>query len=239
MSDRNYCVYIHTTPSGKVYIGITGQDPIIRWHYGNGYRHNDYFFKAIQKYGWENIKHEILFTDLIKEEAEQKEIELIKQYKSNERKFGYNIESGGNATGKISEQSKEKMRIAKLGKKLSEETKRKLSVIRKGRKLSQYNLQRLIESHLHKKLSEETKRKISEAHKGKKANENSIMKMREARRKEVGQYSLNGDLIKTFSSVREVQRVLGFEVSQISRACNGIQKTSKGYIWKYIMEVNL
>ena len=41
-----------------------------------------------------------------KEEAEQKEIELISQYQSNNRNFGYNIENGGNSTGKISEEQK-------------------------------------------------------------------------------------------------------------------------------------
>lgn len=34
-----------------------------------------------------------------KEDAEAKEIELIYFYKSNQRAFGYNIESGGNVTG--------------------------------------------------------------------------------------------------------------------------------------------
>lgn len=30
-----YTVYKHTTPSGKVYIGITGQKPERRWQNGN------------------------------------------------------------------------------------------------------------------------------------------------------------------------------------------------------------
>ena len=80
-----YTVYKHTTPSNKVCIGITSKDPKIRW-YGR-YRNNYHFSKAIDKYGWENIKHEILYSGLSKDEAEQKEIELIKQYKSNQRDF--------------------------------------------------------------------------------------------------------------------------------------------------------
>lgn len=32
-----WVVYKHTFPNGKVYIGITGQEPYKRWKYGNGY----------------------------------------------------------------------------------------------------------------------------------------------------------------------------------------------------------
>ena len=66
----NYSVYKHTCPSGKVYIGITMQKPEIRWNKGLGYKKQDYFYKAILKYGWDNIKHEVLYKDLSKAEAE-------------------------------------------------------------------------------------------------------------------------------------------------------------------------
>lgn len=63
-----------------MYFGITGQNPLKRWQGGCGYRHNTHFNNAIQKYGWDNIKHEILFDGLIKEEACAKEVELITNY---------------------------------------------------------------------------------------------------------------------------------------------------------------
>ena len=69
-----YTVYKHTTPSGKIYIGITSNDPKYRWKNGYGYMNNKYFFNAIKKYGWNNISHEILFTGLSEEEAYSKEI---------------------------------------------------------------------------------------------------------------------------------------------------------------------
>lgn len=53
------------------------------------------FFKAIQKYGWNNFEHKILFSDLDIETASKKERELIAKYKSNNKKFGYNIADGG------------------------------------------------------------------------------------------------------------------------------------------------
>lgn len=91
----SFCVYKHTSPNGKVYIGITSLNPIRRWNNGKGYSSQPYFFRAILKYGWDNFNHEILFSDLTKEEACQKEVELIKSYKSNGSKYGYNISSGG------------------------------------------------------------------------------------------------------------------------------------------------
>ena len=93
--ENKYCVYKHTAPNGKVYIGITCQNPLRRWNNGKGYAENSYFSNAIVKYGWDNIKHEILFDNLTKEEACQKEIDLIAEHKSNIADYGYNISSGG------------------------------------------------------------------------------------------------------------------------------------------------
>lgn len=139
----SYCVYKHTFPNGKVYIGITEKRPKRRWNNGHGYKSGSQplMYRAIQKYGWENIKHEVLFNGLAKEEAEQKEIELIAYYKSNNPEFGYNIQSGGSYAGKH-----------------SDETKRKISESLKGEKHFWYG----------KHHTEESKKKISEANKARK-----------------------------------------------------------------------
>lgn len=42
-----YCVYKHTSPSGKVYIGITVQNPLYRWNKGNGKKKSAYGFKWV------------------------------------------------------------------------------------------------------------------------------------------------------------------------------------------------
>ena len=114
----NYSVYKHTLPreiSGKdndmIYIGITMQDVSKRWQNGKGYKNNPYFNNVIQKYGWQSFLHEVLYTNLTKEEAEQKEIELISCYKSNHRDYGYNISNGGECSGKHSEETKQKMKV--------------------------------------------------------------------------------------------------------------------------------
>ena len=112
---NNYNVYKHTFPDGKIYIGVS-TNPLKRWSNGHGYYFNEELDKAIKEVGWENIKHEILFDRLSKEEAEQKEIELIAFYKSNQRKYGYNIENGGNCVGKMSEETKKKISKSNIGK---------------------------------------------------------------------------------------------------------------------------
>lgn len=95
MDNGNFSVYKHTSPNGKIYIGITSKNPLKRWKNGNGYRGNQHFWRAIVKYGWDNFKHEILFSGLTKNEACEKEIALIAKYKSNDQKYGYNHAIGG------------------------------------------------------------------------------------------------------------------------------------------------
>ena len=124
--NENYTVYMHRFPNGKVYIGITKYSANHRWSNGNGYK-RQFVYKAIKKYGWENIEHIVLFDKLSKEEAEKKEIELIAIYESTNPSKGYNIESGGNVCKKLSETTKQKIREKHIGKKLSEDTKRKIS----------------------------------------------------------------------------------------------------------------
>ena len=90
MLSKSYCVYKHTNLiNQKVYIGITSQKTSHRWgHEGHNYNQQSKFFNAIQKYGWENFSHEILYTNLTKEEAIELEAKLIDKYNSVEN--GYN-----------------------------------------------------------------------------------------------------------------------------------------------------
>lgn len=170
MEENVFYLYKHTNNiNSKVYIGITCQEPTKRWLNGKGYVNNDYFNKSINKYGWENFSHEILFKNLTKEEAEKKEQELIAYYKSNQREFGYNIANGGMHKGKH-----------------SEETKKKLSESHKGKPAWNKNLHVGIGEengffgHHH---TEETKKKIGEANKGRKKTKEQIEKIKESCKK--------------------------------------------------------
>lgn len=151
----NYSVYMHTTPSNKQYIGITKQKPIERWKNGLGYITQKLFYRAIKKYGWNNIKHEVLFKNLTKEQAIEKEIELIKMYKTNNLKFGYNLTNGGEGYGgmHLSKETKEKISKAtkgrippNKGKKMSEEQHKRLMETRKTKKVRCLNTNEVFNS---------------------------------------------------------------------------------------------
>lgn len=104
---RKWCVYCHTSPSGKRYIGITGVQPKRRFDHGNGYLKTNKDGKyaqpamanAILKYpDFDNEwKHDILYDELTEAEAKKKEKQLIEEYQTTNPKFGYNISPGGDA----------------------------------------------------------------------------------------------------------------------------------------------
>lgn len=206
---------------GKVYIGITSRKPEYRWNKGSGYKEQPYFYKAIIKYGWDNIKHEILYTNLNKEEAEYKEIELIAKYKSNNNKYGYNIANGGNVVGTMSKETKQKIskslkgrpkeRPSWVGKHHTTETRIKLSDLRKGSKNPMYG----------KHMSEETKIKMSKSHKN-----CSLCKAIVCL--ETGE---------VFISASEVARTMNLSQGLVSAVARGERKHTKGYHFKYIAKV--
>ena len=90
---NNYCVYKHTLPDGRCYIGATNRGKE-RWGYeGCNYRNHPLFYSLICQIGWSNIKHEILIEDLSKEDAQRLEKRLIIEAKEN--KISLNRLSGG------------------------------------------------------------------------------------------------------------------------------------------------
>lgn len=118
----------------KKYIGVTSRDVNLRWQNGKGYK-NTYFANAINKYGWENFDHVILYTNLSKEEAFETEKRLIKEYETTDRTKGYNRSIGGEAPAlgmHHSEHTKEYLRKIGIensywkGKKLSKEMIKKI-----------------------------------------------------------------------------------------------------------------
>lgn len=89
----NYTVYMHTCPNNKRYIGLTSLVPEDRWNNGHGYK-GQYFYRAIEEFGWDNIQHDILATNLSEEEAYKMEEKYIKLYNTLFAKHGYNLKYG-------------------------------------------------------------------------------------------------------------------------------------------------
>lgn len=136
MTNR-YLLYYHKTPSGKYYVGITHhKNPNRRWQNGFGYKRQVKFYNAIIKYGWSNIEHCVIKSDLDLDTACALEKEYIQQYNSIEN--GYNVDLGGVITnvGMVwSEEIRRKMGAPKIGKKVSADTRRKMSEVRKNKTL--------------------------------------------------------------------------------------------------------
>ena len=66
--NNNYSVYQHVTPDGMYYFGQS-QNVEKRWE-GNGKRYKGTALEPyIEKYGWENIQHIVLFRDQTRENA--------------------------------------------------------------------------------------------------------------------------------------------------------------------------
>jgi len=106
--ENTYCIYCHTSPSGKRYIGQTKNNPEDRWRKdGSGYKKQEYFYKAIQKYGWENFEHEILEENLTVSEVDVAEQYYIRLYNSYDTEFGYNRTLGGQDNHEFTDSVKE------------------------------------------------------------------------------------------------------------------------------------
>lgn len=93
-----YLIYCYTSPSQKRYIGQTCESLFKRaGKDGVRYKTSSAFWKAIQKYGWEYFQNhcEILATAKTQEEANRLESYFINLYHTTDKKYGYNILSGG------------------------------------------------------------------------------------------------------------------------------------------------
>ena len=54
--------------------------------------------------------------------------------------------------------------------------------------------------------------------------------------KKVIQYDIEGNFIKTWDCTMDIQRELGIANQHISACCLGKNKTSNGYLWRYVDE---
>lgn len=208
----DYRVYIHTSPSGKRYVGQTGKKPEERWgkngsHYLKKRKNGDYihpaFAHAIIKYGWNNMEHEIIASNLTRKEADNFEKLLIEKLDTKNRKYGYNLKDGGLGGGGF-----------------SEEIKKKISNATKGENNPFYG----------KRHSEESLQKMSESHKGTNIGKDHFAS------KKVCQYDSIGNLIKTWDCMNEAERELSICRGSIYNCCKGVQKKTGGFIWRYVDE---
>lgn len=132
---KRYFIYKYTFPNNKVYVGQTYERS---GRYGTlwGYK-TQVVGRAMLKYP--NYKKEILcyccegLVDYI-------ESYFIQKYQSNDPKYGYNCESGGNENKHLSEETRKKISESHKGIKYQDEIKKKMSEAHKGKHLSEETL---------------------------------------------------------------------------------------------------
>lgn len=219
---KMYSVYKHICPCGKIYIGITSRNPKKRWSGGSGYRNNQHFTNAIKKYGWSNIEHHILEVGLTQYEAKELEKKLITEYKSQDKRYGYNITAGGEGL---------------FGASHSEETKKKISERHKGRKMGE-DQKRWISEHMKLKYQtdDDYRERFRSINVGRKASPETIKKYKLRNNKPVIQFDLNGNEIARFEKIKTAGAVTGVHTSSISANCKGKLITAGGFKWSYAEE---
>ena len=124
-----------------MYIGITKQKVQDRWKRGSTYKGNPHFYASILKYGWDNFEHEIFATNLTEQEAKHMEELLIKEFKTQDTRYGYNVTGGGDIPINATQEVRNKISAAVSGEKhpcygehLSELTRKRISESEKGTK---------------------------------------------------------------------------------------------------------
>ena len=194
--DDCWKVYIHIAPNGKRYVGITSQDRLYRrtGSNGEGYKSQQLFWRAIQKYGWDNFKHEIIAKNLTELEALKMEIGLIALYETTNPKYGYNISVGGNGVrgGSMQPVDREKM-----SKSISKALKGKPSK-RKGKTITETHKQKSSQSLMGHKHSEYTKRKIGSKSVGRHRTQEEKVKISEAAKRNKGRHWYNNGIENRF-----------------------------------------
>ena len=213
--DRRYVVYKHTSPSDKVYIGITQMNPEYRWNHGKGYIKNHYFYRAIKKYGWDNFKHEILFENLTQKEACEKEIELIQFYQSTDPNFGYNTSTGGES--------------GHCGVPLTDDVRKKLSIANSGENNPMFGKNHTEEARI--KIGQNREYLQGDKHPwfGRTLPENIVR----ALSKSVVQLDKDGNFVAEYNSETEAEKQTGISSAHISACCNKKKPSAGGFVWVF------
>lgn len=254
-----YIYRITNLISKKMYIGQTIRDPNTRWC---GHKNSikagkgcPILQKAALKDGIENFKFEVLII-CFDEDLNTYEKEYIKKYNTLAPN-GYNAteggEPGGTFSGKKHNEATKKVLSEKNRKYYDnlENKKRVAGLVKDGLQKSEKWKKAIAEGRIGVagkwrtggKLAEDTKKKISESVKkyfagDSKENKESRYKnhseiMTKAIGRKVNQYTVNGEFINTYSTIKDAAKSISMTHGNISSALCGRAKTAGGFIWKY------
>lgn len=213
-------VYKFTFPNGKIYIGETIQNLSSRLskHKSDSRILHRPLYEAINKYGWDSVKKDILFqTKEVNTTDKDKVKYLIRRLETSYIEFYHSdMGMGYNET---------KCKDSNTGYCLSEEHKARI----KETKQSNNNAGKQIHTDEYKEHLREniySSRLLSDEVKEK----TKLINIARCSKK-CYQYALDGTLVNQYSSVSEAKRITG--ISNIESVCTGKRKTAGKYIWAY------
>jgi group I intron endonuclease len=226
----SYTVYKHTSPRGKVYIGITARPVSRRWRGGSAYRNNAHFYAAIKKYGWEAFQHAILAEGLTKEAACAMEVRLIAEHDSTNPAKGYNRSRGGDKTTmgyRVSNTTRQKISQALVGKK-------------KGVPHTRAHAEHISRGLMGHRVTEATREKLR-AVLGDRFNTAEARARQKVNtpRGETHHRATSVSCIDTgeiYPTIQEAAKAKGLHRSGVSACCRGAQQSAGGLRWQYYKE---
>lgn len=253
--------YIYKTTNtfnGKIYIGQHRADKFNPEYFGSGV----IITNIINKYGTDSFICEVLEECNSEQELNDKEIYWIEYFNATDKNIGYNLMSGGYKTRGIkhSDSTKKKISKSKTGVSPdrvygtpSEEIKNKISNTLKeyykthknpkfGTHLSEETKEKLRQANLGKKYPKEVrdKHRIPAWNKGVPMTEEAKEHLKQintgkiVKRKTVGQYDAENNLVATYISCADASRKTGYNRVCITKCCLGYRKFAYGYSWKYL-----
>lgn len=217
--------------NGKTYIGQSIDIQRRFWeHRCVSHESNRHLKYALQKYGKDNFKYEVL------EECDESLLDERERYYIAKHKPEYNVTNGG--------QDSLRRYPDEIKKKISQKAKEQWANMSNEEKADRIanNLKGPKKGHA---VSEETRKKLRDFNIGKKQSSETIEKRKETMRKKksAGYVQTNAShrkkiiCIETgeiFESVKEASESLGIRASNISHVLKGRQKTAKGFRFEYL-----
>ena len=218
-------IYSYTSPSGKKYIGQTTTSLIKRsGKRGRGYLGCNVFYNAIKKYDFENFTPEIIGEFAFKElnEKEQEYIRKFNTFIPN----GYNLKDGGQNTGRF----KNPIYAYNLDGTFYKEYFNEADA-RKEFNINGSDISKCLDGKLHFVRGKIWKREYFEKIK-------PIYYTKNGGKLVVQIEPQSNKIIKIYNSASAAAKELGISrPTGISKCCNGKQKISAGYIWKFLQSL--
>ena len=258
----NYTYMVTNNINGKVYVGShswdgEGLDPN---YYGSGTA----ITAAVRKYGKENFQVEVLYYYDTIEECRADEERILTEYNVRDCPHSYNIKNGAigwtseDITGEnnpmygkhLSAEHRKKLSQANKGEKHpfygkhhTDATRQKMSQSSKGENNPMYGKRGKDSPWYGKHHTDESRKKMSKAQKGEKNpmygrthTENTRNKIAIANGGKPF-VAIKDGKVKIFTSQMECSRVLGLRHSAINACLKGRLKSTGGYTFKYIEQL--